>query len=378
MTPRVGVLDSHPIQYHTPLYQRLASRGNVDCDVLFLSDLGYRAAFDPGFGQQVAWDIDLLSSYSSSFLTTTNNPVALVKRAQMLRLWLLSHDVIIVHGYVNPWMLYAMVVCRMHRISYLMRGESHSEGQSTGLRRGLRELVARTAVSRSAGGLAIGRLNDEFYRKFGAPQVTFAPYSVDDARFAKPPMVNKSDLLSRWGLAENRPVIIFCGKLIPRKRPLDLAAAIQLLPYNVNAIFIGDGSLADTLRASLIPGGGAVTGFVNQAELPSYYHAADILVLPSEAEPWGLVINEAMAAGVLPVVSDRVGAAPDLVSGLGEVYPCGDVAGLASALGRALTRINDADTRERVRGHVARYSLDRTADGFEHAATAVCEGIAPR
>ena len=70
---------------------------------------------------------------------------------------------------------------------------------------------------------------------------------------------------------------------------------------------------------------GIVTGFVNQADLPSYYHAADVLVLPSESEPWGLVVNEAMAAGALPVLSDRVGATPDLVSGLGEIYPCGDI-----------------------------------------------------
>jgi glycosyltransferase involved in cell wall biosynthesis len=144
-----------------------------------------------------------------------------------------------------------------------------------------------------------------------------------------------------------------------------------LLPQKVTTLFVGDGSLAEQVRASLSPRSGAVTGFVNQLELPAYYHAADILVLPSESETWGLVINEAMAAGVLPVVSDRVGAAPDLAEGMGEIYSCGDVADLAQALSRALERVADPAIRRLVRKHVARYSLDRTAEGFEEAALAV-------
>jgi glycosyltransferase involved in cell wall biosynthesis len=93
-------------------------------------------------------------------------------------------------------------------------------------------------------------------------------------------------------------------------------------------------------------------------------------VLPSQVETWGLVINEAMAAGVLPVVSDQVGAAPDLVEGVGEVYPCGDVPALAAALDRALARATLPETRAMVRKHVARYSLELTAVGFEQGAVA--------
>ena len=110
---------------------------------------------------------------------------------------------------------------------------------------------------------------------------------------------------------------------------------------------------------------------MNQTELPSYYHAADILVLPSETEPWGLVVNEAMAAGVLPIVSDRVGAAPDLVAGIGEIYPCGDVDALAAALQRGLLRINDSGVADAVREQVARYDVGVTVRGFEQAALAV-------
>ncbi len=368
--PRLGVMDSHPVQYRAPLYRRLAARGNVDLDILFLSDDGYRVGIDPGFGVPVAWNIDLLSGYSNRFLATSVHPAGILVKARAIIRWIRSQDVIVVHGYTNFWMLFAMLICRLRQIPYLLRGDSQPQGRSGGLRRRLRDTVVRAAVSASAGGLAIGQLNDEFYRRYGARRVTLAPYSVDNDRFARTPEVGRSELLARWGLDGGRPVVLFCGKLMPRKRPLDLATAVRLLPDDVTVIFVGDGCLAGRVRASLEPGRGVVTGFVNQAELPAYFHAADVLVLPSETEPWGLVVNEAMASGALPVVSDRVGAAPDLVSGVGEVYPCGDIRGLAAALRRALARLDDAGVRDQARRRVARYSLDLTAAGFEEATLA--------
>ena len=354
----------------------MTRRARVELDVLFLTDDGHSPVVDPGFGIPVTWDIDLLSGYKHQFLTTSGSHPPALSRVTRLARWISDHDAVVVHGYSHPWMLLAALLCRTRRVPYLLRGESAPQGQATGLRRHLRNAVARVVVSASAGGIAIGRLNEEFYRQYGAPRIIWAPYSVDDERFAGPPTTSRSELLSRWDLDGHKPVILFCGKLCPRKRPLDLCAAAKALTHDINVVFVGDGVLADEVRACLRLGSGAITGFVNQSELPTYYHAADILVLPSEAEPWGLVVNEAMAAGVLPVVSDRVGAAPDLVAGVGEVYPCGDVTALVGALGRALTCAKDPRTRGRVKRHVARFSLDRTALGFETAALSVRRRLA--
>jgi glycosyltransferase involved in cell wall biosynthesis len=308
-------------------------------------------------------------------MTTSGRHPAALRRVARLARWVADHDAVVIHGYSHPWMLLAALLCRTRRVPYLLRGDSVPQGRATGLQRHLRNAVARTVVSASAAGLAIGRLNEEFYRHYGASRIIWAPYSVDDERFAGVPPTSRSELLSRWNLDGHKPVILFCGKLSPRKRPLDLCAAVKALEHDVNVLFVGDGVMADEIRARLSAGTGAITGFVHQSELPAYYHAADIIVLPSEVENWGLVINEAMAAGVLPVVSDHVGAAPDLVVGVGEVYPCGDTARLADALGRALVVANNPETRNRVRQHAARYSLNRTATGFEDAVFAVSDGL---
>jgi glycosyltransferase involved in cell wall biosynthesis len=367
--PRLGVLDLNPIQYHTPLYQRLAARGNVRLDVLYLSDHGLKAALDPGFGVPVAWDIDLLSGYQHEFLAGSR-----AARVRRLARWLRWHDAVVTYGHSNPWMLAAAVGCRGCGVPYLLRGDSGARGQSGGVRGAARYAIARAVVAGSAGGLAVGQRNEEFYQRYGARRIFFAPYSVDNERFAAPPAVSRPALLARWGLDHRRPVIMFCGKLRQSKRPLDLAAAVARLGSQVSVLFVGDGALAGEVRSMLTPGAGAVTGFVNQAELPSYYHAADILVLPSQTEPWGLVVNEAMTAGVLPIVSHRVGCGPDLVAGLGEVYPCGDVGALTAALRRGLARIADPGLADSLRRRVAGYGLDATAAGFEQAAAEVAIG----
>ncbi|MGH3217618.1 MAG: glycosyltransferase [Streptosporangiaceae bacterium] len=328
---------------------------------------------DPGFGVPVAWNIDLLFGYEHSFLDRSRHRAGRLGATRRLVRWLRSHEVVVIHGHSDPWMLFAAAACRTMGVPFLLRGSSAPEGLSTGIRRRVRDGIARAVVSASAGGLALGKLNWAFYLKYGAPRIFFAPHSVDNERFARTPIVGRSELLAHWGLDDTAPVILFCGKLYPGKRPLDLVAAASCLGQETNTIFVGDGVLADRVRALLRPGRGVVTGFVNQADLPAYYHAADILVLPSDHETWGIVVNEAMATGALPVVSDRVGSAPDLVDGIGEVYPCGDVTALTEALRCALGRVGNPEVSDQVRRRVARYSVDVTAVGFEQAALAASE-----
>ena len=80
----------------------------------------------------------------------------------------------------------------------------------------------------------------------------------------------------------------------------------------------------------------SVEGFVQPADLPGLYAAADVFVLPSRHDGWGLVVNEALGAGLPIVVSDRVGAGRDLVKDgeNGFVFPSEDVDALASCLAR--------------------------------------------
>jgi len=172
--------------------------------------------------------------------------------------------------------------------------------------------------------------------------------------------------------------ILFVGKLIERKRPLDVLRAAALLAGRGDTIevaFAGSGELQDALTNAAAAAGlrAHFHGFVNQSELPAIYAAADVMVLPSDGrETWGLVVNEAMACGVPAVVSDAVGCGPDLVEpGLtGAVFPLGDVAALANGI-KTVLAFDRGRTQKALAERVETYSPLRAAQGIAGAASAL-------
>jgi glycosyltransferase involved in cell wall biosynthesis len=376
---RLGVLATHAIQYQAPLYRELARRGRVRLEVAFLTDAGASTYLDPGFGRPVRWDIDVLSGYQHTTLRAGGSPATDPAALGRLARWIRRQDAVVVHGYSSPWMVAAIGLARAAGRPYLLRCESWPRGGQPRWRVA-RDGLVRSVVRHCAAGLTIGVHNDDFYASFGAPRQVFAPYSVDNERFRAGAVAGRTDRpaqLRALGLPDDRPVVLFAAKLIARKRPVDLIDAVRRLDGRVSLLMVGDGPLLEEVRARTAGLPAACVGFVNQTDLPRYYGLADILALPSEHETWGLVVNEAMAAGALPVVSDAVGAGPDLVDGLGQVFGVGDVAGLTDCLTAAARDLGERGLAARIRTRVDRYSLAATAAGFEQAAVLATGRVDP-
>lgn len=369
--PRLGVLATHPIQYHAPLYQEISSRNLVDLDVAFFSTKGATAYHDPAFGKTLTWDVDLLSGYQWTLLKADAGGY---RASWLLALigWLRQHDIVVLHGHSDPRMLLAAAACKTVRVPYLLRGESHAKSSASGMRRLVRHSLASYTVKGAAGALPIGKLNSAFYDRYGHIPKFPAPYSVDNDRFRS--VANQARHARRKRLASldldpQRPVVIFSGKLIPRKRPMDVVQAIKRCEGKLSLLIIGDGPLWEEIRPLEAQLPIRCLGFVNQSDIPRWYACGDVLALPSEKETWGVTVNEGMACGLVPVVSDAVGCAPDLVEGVGEVVPVGDV----SKLTRALLRASD-DTGskvETVRKRLECFTITETACGYERAALAL-------
>ena len=170
---------------------------------------------------------------------------------------------------------------------------------------------------------------------YPAKQLFFSPHCVDTEWFAsRATEAARVALRARLGLADKAKVVLFAGKLMPFKRPLDLVSAAARLKAEgreISILVVGAGPLEHEMTAAAHSAGVSLhlLGFYNQTEMPAAYAAADILVLPSDGrETWGLVANEALACGRPVVLSDAVGAAPDLAADetAGRVFPVGDVA----------------------------------------------------
>jgi glycosyltransferase involved in cell wall biosynthesis len=133
-------------------------------------------------------------------------------------------------------------------------------------------------------------------------------------------------------------------------------------------VYVGDGEMMNELRA-LLPNA-HFTGFVNQSALPAYYAMADVFVLPSEKEPWGLAVNEAMACATPVVVSDQVGAAADLVDGKsGIVFESGNAAALAVAIRSCLQNV--AEMGACAARKIATWDFDADIKGLKQALASV-------
>lgn len=347
---RIAVLASHPIQYQAPLYRALAKNPEIDLTVLFCSDRGLETYRDEGFGQELKWDIPLLDGYRSEFLPNVS-PMpnlsgfwGLINPAVIRRLRRGNFDAVWIHGWsrFTDWL--AMLTAFASGIPVLLRGETNLLPSLPRWKRILKRAVLIRLFKKISGFLAIGRYNTEFYEAYGVPKekIFHAPYAVDNGFFlskAKELLPKKIELKKKLGIPEDLPVILFCGKLIPVKRPMDLLQAFAQVSKDTKyaLVFVGDGSLRNDLEVYVREHGLQQVyfmGFQNQTVLPKCYAIADILVLPSEFEPWGLVVNEAMCFNLPMILSDKVGAAGDLLmeGSNGYTYPVGQLSELEKLL----------------------------------------------
>lgn len=361
---RVAVFTSHPIQYQAPLFRELASRPELEVTVFFGSRHGVEQAFDPGFGASFRWDVPLLEGYRHVFLENRAprpdvSSFLGVRVPEIRRHWHPgAFDAALVLGWQTLGHLQAMRAAWRAGTPLVIRGESNlgmRPGSSVKARLRsalwvpLRTRIYREVFSRAAAFLTIGSRNAEYYRHFGVPEQRMyrAPYCVENERFALPePRRSEARARVRGALGVRPETVVFtsAAKLVAKKRPFDLLDAFAALVAggrDAHLVYLGDGperaAVEERVRRAGLGGRVTVSGFVNQAEIPDWYAASDALVLPSDTmETWGLVVNEAMAAGLPVVVSDAAGCAPDLVreGENGFTFACGDVPALEDRMRR--------------------------------------------
>lgn len=384
--PPLVVLETHPVQYHAPVYRALQQECGVPVTVLYGSDfsvIGYR---DAEFETTFAWDTDLLSGYDARFLERTAeggapNVGAVTGRGVHSALRELQSAACLLTGYHGPFHRNALRAARATGRPILFRAESTDHARERGIAKGwLRDQYLKWLYRQCAVLLPIGQQARQHYRRLapGKPQI-LSPYCVALSPF-RPTEHDRGDLRGRaraaLGLSDEHIALLFSGKLIAAKDPELLVRTIKALPQSLRArirlLFLGDGPMRGDLEALAreTPEVAATfLGFQNQNALSPYYHAADLLVLPSRSETWGLVVNEALHHGLPSVVSTRVGSAPDLIrpGETGELFESASLESLAAALERALPLAGDSAIRARCREQVAPYSVQQAAAGIAAA-----------
>ena len=385
---RLAVLTTHPVQYYGPLFREMARR--IDLHVFYAHRASPEEQGRAGFGRAFDWDIDVSDGFDHSDLANvarrpgTDTFRGCDTPGIQARLRDGGFEALLLTGWGSKTYLQGLVAAKRLGLPTLVRGDSHLGVPRSWAKARLKAVSYPIFLRLFDAACFVGERSRAYYAHYGVPpeRLFFSPHCVDTERFAAgATAAGRAALRDRLGIGAAAPAALFVGKLIGRKRPLDLVAAAALCRGRgvpIEIMIAGSGPLGEALAVAAASAGVPVhmLGFRNQTELPSVYAASDCLVLPSDVDTWGLVANEALACNRPIVVSDACGCVPDLTQdpSAGLAFRTGDPDALAGALIRTLAMAGS----DAPRGLAGRYGLRAASDGIEAAARAVLRPRAGR
>ncbi len=382
---RVLTIASHPVQYGAPLFRLMARHPKLDFQVAYCSLRGAESGYDPEFGANVQWDVPLLDRYKWTHIPNRGNGTESFWAWRNTDLWKFvrqgKFDAVISHiGYMRATFWIAYFAARSKRIPFLFGTDASriEPRDDSKVKLALKKVLWPAVFSLAGQILTASSAGRDLIISLGFPpdRVSMTLITVDnDWWLAQATAIDRDDARKSLGFAPTEKIILFCAKLQPWKRPMDLlhAFASAAIP-NAKLVFAGDGAQRTELESEAAARGISekvqFLGFVNQSQLPRLYKSADLMVIPSHYEPFGLVVNEAMLCGCPVIASDRVGAVRDLITHAetGFVYPCGQTDALAPLLQLVLsgpTRL--ASIRQNALRRISTWTLQANVDALVEA-----------
>jgi len=318
---KIALVTNAVAPYRIPVFERIGTREDVELSVLVCA----RREADRQWQQVPAtrsFEVRRLRGWTFNLRKRSGEIARIIHFRPEVFSRLRRHrpDVAILGD--ASWTSYlAAWTCRRLGIPYVWWSEVLP---STGLSGGLVQRIRRRSILGAEGWLASGRLATQFLVEQGVParRVRCALNSVDTelyARLHEEWRGRREELRRRYGISEDGFALLYVGKLISRKRVIELlraAAAVDAGGRPIHLLMAGSGPLRRVLQSEAARLGYSrlnFLGFLEPEELAPYHTAADGLALPSDDEPWGMVVNEALLFGKPVLASNRVGAAADLI-----------------------------------------------------------------
>jgi glycosyltransferase involved in cell wall biosynthesis len=323
---KITIITSHPIQYNAPFFRMLSGENEIELKVFYSwGEKALKSKYDPDFGRVVEWDIPLLEGYD--YHLTRN----VAKKPGSDHFWgIITPDLISEINAFKPdviwvwgWSFYShLKVMRSFKgkIPIWFRGDSIVGEHKSDLKSYLRKKVLTWIYKNVDKAFYVGQLNKSYYLHFGLKenQLIKAYHSIDNLRFSE---FTLNDELALYQLKEqldiksNEFVLLYAGKLEPRKNPNFLSLlAKRLENEKYKIIIVGNGPLENELKSKIVKLKHVkFLDFQNQTQMPIIYRLANLYLLPSLSETWGLGMNEALACGVPVAASIYCGGSADLI-----------------------------------------------------------------
>jgi glycosyltransferase involved in cell wall biosynthesis len=370
-TLRVAFVLGEPTPYRIPHLRALAAREELDITVVYAAATVQRRTWQVEHAEAV-----YLSGPMLPLSRVLHHDYALTPG-----IWRLlargGFDLVVVGGWSLMATQLAILWCRLRRVPYLLMSDNHLLEPRPLWVRAVKRLVLPRIVPQAAGWLVPGSLAKHHIVFYGAKpdRVLTFPLTIDVGRWARlceAARPERDSFRARYGVVHDDVLVLQVGRLVAHKAVdvlLRGASGARQLGANVHVLVVGAGPDERSLRelAASLDVPVSFAGELDTNSLPAAYAAADVFALVSARETWGVVVNEAAAAGLPLVLSSGVGAAADLLEAgqNGERVPVGDVGALAEALARLA---DDPELRrrygERSRELVSGWGYERSVDEF--------------
>lgn len=321
---RLAIVLTHPIQYYSPVFKSLSK----NCDLKVFYTLGKPVCdlkYDHGFKKNVVWDIPLLDGYSCVFEENISKQpgdhhFSGVKNNTLIEdITDFNPDVLLIYG----WAYHSHLKAIRHfkgKVPIWFRGDSTLIDNRSFIKKTVRKIFLYWVYKHIDIVFYPGSASKRYFKACGLKesQLIFAPHAIDNERFSTDMHLDTIEIRRNFSIKEEEILILFAGKLEPKKNPFLLLRVFkELHRSDVHLLFVGNGILEDALKEQSVDFKDRIhfMDFQNQSKMPAIYQSADLYCLPSKGpgETWGLAVNEAMASGKSVIVSDKVGAAEDLV-----------------------------------------------------------------
>lgn len=352
---RVLVVATHAVQYGSPVFRVMAQHPDLDPLVAYCSLQGAEPGMDPEFGVEVSWDVPLLEGYPWVHVPNRSPHPAIGRFFGLVNpgLWRLVQKggfdaVVLLTGYMYASFWLAVWAAKRQGVALLVAADSttlvprDAKPWKAWVKPWLVPRILRMADIVMVGSSA-GR---QLMRGLGIDEerIVLTPFVVDNDWWrSQAESVDRQAVRAVLGIPPQAPIVLFCAKLQPWKRPFDVLRAFARANVpGAYLVFAGEGPLRRQLQEEAAALGVVnrvkLLGFVNQSQLPAIYCAADLLVLPSQHDPCPVVVCESMLCGTPVVLSDEIRGRFDLVEHgrTGFIYRWGDVDALARVLAMTL------------------------------------------
>lgn len=347
--------------YQSALFRTLSSDPRIDLVVYFCSKEGlhskdirqmYKSDNDWGQGDAViqGYSHRWLMNFSPrpSYLKSLYGLVNLGVWREIIRA---KPDVVVLMSWMNPTWWLAILACLCFKIPYLYMTDANVTAEKTKgklIAWAKKLLLGKLIFRLSSGFLCAGTANKELYQLYNVPDQKLVPFAYswgfdEYLQISQKLTPQRKQMRANLGIPDDTFVILYCGRLSREKGIFHLLEAYHRLEcvQPKALILVGDGDLKKALRDYVATHGlesVRFVGFQNRQDVNKYYTIADVVVLPSLRETWGMVVTEALCFSLPVIASDQVGASADFLrhGQNGFTFPVGDVGALADRLRRVM------------------------------------------